>query len=110
MNNKFLSGETVPVIAPYAVTSGNGVLVGSYFGVAKHTAAISTQVETERLGCVTLPAVSANTFAQGALVYWDNVARNCTSTSASNRIIGTALVAKVGGTTTVQVTLDGAAR
>lgn len=110
MNNMLQDGDRMTVAAPYALTSGQGALVGAMFGVALHTAANGAPVELKMSGVVRLPAVGANTFAQGALVYWDNAARNCTSTASGNRIIGNAAVAKGSGPTTVDVRLDGVAR
>lgn len=103
--NKVSSVITLP--APYDVASGAGLLVGLIFGVATHAALSGGDVETKLTGEVTLPAVTANTFAVGAAVYWDNTAKNCTSTVGSNTKIGVATLAKINGDTTVRVRLNG---
>ena len=43
-------GTTITLIAPYAVASGDGLLVGSIFGVAAGTAALGEPVETALVG------------------------------------------------------------
>jgi len=43
MKNFVQPGKTITLTAPYAVTSGDGLLVGSVFGVAAGTAALTCQ-------------------------------------------------------------------
>jgi predicted RecA/RadA family phage recombinase len=43
-------GKTITLTAPYAVTSGDGLLVGSIFGVAAGTAALGETVEAALVG------------------------------------------------------------
>jgi predicted RecA/RadA family phage recombinase len=107
MKNFNQNAETLPLIAPYAVTSGQGLLVGSMFGVAVDAAALGAQVETLFEGAVSLTkAVGA--IGQGALVYWDNAARNVTTTAAGNKLIGVTLGGAQSGDATVIVRLNGA--
>lgn len=47
-----------------------------------------------------------DTFAAGALVYWDAALKQATSTSAGNSVIGRADAAKANGDTTVIVLLN----
>ena len=106
MKNFVQDGETVTLTAPYAVSSGGGALIGQLFGVAVSDVANGVQGEFCLEGVFDLTAVTANTFAEGALVYWDNAAKNCTSTSAGNSKIGAAVKAKINGDTTVRVRLN----
>ena len=48
MKNFVMEGRTITLPAPYAVTSGQGLQVGSIFGVASADAAISADVEIGR--------------------------------------------------------------
>ena len=109
MKNFIKEAETLTVISPYAVASGDGVLVGSIFGVAQTSAAINTEVEICRIGQVTLKAKNADTATQGAKAYWDNTNREITTTSAGMVLVGAFAAAKAAGLT-ANVLLDGAVR
>ncbi|MBF0116451.1 MAG: DUF2190 family protein [Magnetococcales bacterium] len=106
MKNFVQPGDTVTVVAPVAVNSGDGVLVGALFGVALSTTAIGANVEMLTEGVVDLPK-AAVAITQGAKVYWDNTAKNVTTTSAGNTLIGCAIVAAAVGDGTVRVRLNG---
>ena len=41
-------GNTITLPAPYAVASGDGLLVGAIFGIATGSAAINAEVETSQ--------------------------------------------------------------
>ncbi|MBF0399669.1 MAG: DUF2190 family protein [Magnetococcales bacterium] len=106
MRNYIQPGDTVTVVAPVAVNSGDGLLVGTLFGVALSTVAISTNVEIITEGVVDLPK-AAVAVTQGAKVYWDNTAKNVTTTAGANTLIGCAIVAAAVGDGTVRVRLNG---
>ena len=108
MKNFLMEGKTLTLIAPYAVTSGQGLLVGSIFGVAAADAAISTEVETLVDGAFTLTKATGAAWTQGALIYWDNAVKNCTTTAASNKLIGVAIAAALSGDTVGNVRLNAA--
>ena len=107
MRNYIGEGEVLEAVAPRALTSGEGAIVGSMFAVAVQALGNG---ETGQFfvgpGIVELPAVSANTAAVGAVAYWDNTAFNVTTTVGSNRIIGHFAKVKANGETTAQVRLD----
>jgi predicted RecA/RadA family phage recombinase len=106
MKNFVQPGDTVTVVAPVAVNSGEGLLVGALFGIATGTAAIGANVEMITKGVVDLPK-AAVAVTQGAKVYWDNAAKNVTTTSAGNTLIGCAIVAAAVGDATTRVRLNG---
>ena len=108
MKNFLMEGKTLTLTAPYALTSGQGLLVGSLFGVASADAAISTEVEALTDGVFTLTKATGAAWTVGALIYWDNAARNCTTTVATNKLIGVAQAAAASGDTTGNVRLNGA--
>jgi len=110
MKNKVQKGQTVTVIAPYGVTSGQGVQVGALFGVASTDAANGAQVEIERTGVFDLAAVTADTGNPGTKVYWDNTARKITTTAGSNTLVGALTAPKGGSDVTARVLLDGVVR
>ncbi|MBF0437449.1 MAG: DUF2190 family protein [Magnetococcales bacterium] len=106
MKNWILSGDTVTVVAPAAVNSGEGLMVGSLFGVAVSTAAINENVEISTTGVVDLPKASG-AITQGAKIYWDNTAKNVTTTVGTNTLIGCAIVAAAVGDAIARVRLNG---
>ncbi len=108
MKNFVMEGRTITLTAPYAVTSGQGLQVGSAFGVASSDAAISTDVETVLEGVFTLTKATGTAWAQGTILYWDNAARNVTTVISTNKVIGVATAAALSGDTVGNVRLNGA--
>jgi predicted RecA/RadA family phage recombinase len=106
MKNYVQRGETVTLTAPASVLSGAGVLVGSIFGVAEYTAGSGDEVEVNLVGVFDLPK-AAGAITQGAKVYWDNTAKNVTTTASGNSLIGAAVAAAANGASTVRVRLNG---
>ena len=97
MKNYVQPGKTITLTAPYAVTSGDGLLVGSIFGVATGTAALGEAVEAALVGVYDLKKVASQAWAAGDKIYWDNTAKNTTKTLTSNTLIGVAIEAVAGG-------------
>ena len=97
MKNYVQPGNTLTLTAPYAVTSGDGLLVGSIFGVASGDAALNDPVETALTGVFDLTKVGSQAWTVGAKVYWDDTNKRTTSVATSNTLIGVATEA-VGGT------------
>lgn len=97
MKNFVQPGNTLTLTAPYAVSSGDGLLVGSIFGVAAGTAALGEAVEAALTGVYDLKKVASQAWAAGDKVYWDNTAKEATKTTTSNTLIGVAVVAVAGG-------------
>lgn len=108
MKNFIQPGDVVSVTAPAAVASGAGVLVGSLFGVATHTAANAAAVEIATKGVFTLAKATGQAWTVGARIYWDDTAKNCTTTAGTNKLIGVALAAAASGDTTGTVLLSAA--
>lgn len=90
-------GTTLTLTAPYAVSSGDGLLVGAIFGVASGDADNGASVEATLVGVFDLKKVASQAWAVGDKVYWDNTAKVATKTATSNTLIGVA-VAAVGST------------
>ena len=110
MKNYVQPGNTITLTAPYAVASGDGLLVGSIFGVASGTAALGETVEAALTGVYDLKKVASQAWAAGDKVHWDNTAKEATKTTTSNTLIGVAVVAVAGGAgdTIGRVRLNGA--
>jgi predicted RecA/RadA family phage recombinase len=108
MKNFVQEGKTLTLAAPYAVVSGDGLLVGSIFGVASADAANGAEVEAVTEGVFSLKKTSAQAWTQGALIYWDNTAKECTTTVSTNKLIGTAALAASNPTSTGTVRLNAA--
>ena len=107
MRNFVQSGNTIPLTAPYAVNSGDGVLVGSIFGVAANDAAISETVETAVTGVYDIAKNTPEAWTQGAPIYWDDTNKQATTVSTSNTLIGVATEAAGSNDTTGRVRLNG---
>jgi predicted RecA/RadA family phage recombinase len=110
MKNFVQEGDALTVVAPYAVSSGDGVQVGAIFGVAFGNAALGGAVELSREGVFVLTAAAADTATQGAHAYWDNTAREVTTVATNNALIGAFAASKAAATTTATVLVDGAVR
>jgi predicted RecA/RadA family phage recombinase len=97
MQNFIQKGETLNLIAPYAVSSGAGALVGRIFGLASDTVASGAVGEFVVKGVFDV-AKDTSTFTDGALVYWDNTAKLATSVATAHNIIGMACMTLADGT------------
>ncbi len=97
MKNYISDGVTLTLAAPYAVASGAGMKVGNIFGVAQSAAAISVPVPVVLTGVYDLPKAGSQAWTVGATIYWDDTAKVCTTTAASNLIIGLAVLAVGSG-------------
>lgn len=110
LTDRFIQeGDVINVTAPYALTPGDGALVGNLFGIAADTAANGAAVNLITEGVFDIAKTAAQTFAQGALVYWDNAAKSVTSVSTGNYRVGCATQAAAGGDATARVRLNGVA-
>jgi predicted RecA/RadA family phage recombinase len=108
MKNFIQRGDTVTLVAPYALaSSGLGVKVGSIVGVAVAAASSGADVEVALTGVFDVKKTSAQAWTVGALVYWDDSAKEFTTTSTSNTLAGVAVAAAANPTATGRVRLNG---
>ena len=91
MKNYVQPGNTITLAAPYALASGDGLLIGTIFGVASATAALGEAVETSLVGIFDLKKVASQAWSVGDKVYWDNTAKEVTKTSTGNTLVGVAV-------------------
>jgi predicted RecA/RadA family phage recombinase len=108
MRNYIQPGNTLSLTAPYAVSSGDGFLVGNIFAVAACDADNGAPVEGTTVGVFDLDKVSAQAWTAGAAIYWDNTAKLCTTTVSTNTLIGAAVEAAANPSSTGRVRLNGA--
>ncbi len=106
MNNFKQQGDTLVLTAPYAVASGAGALIGAIFGIAAIAIANGVKGPFKTNGVFALPK-AAGAVTEGAIVYWDNTAKNVTTTASGNTKIGAAVAAQASGDATVTVKLNG---
>lgn len=108
MRNFIHPGKTLTLTAPYIRTSGQGALIGSIFGVA--TADVANGVEGEFMvsGVFELAKTSAQAWAQGERIYWDNTNKRCDNDPEVGQLIGTATVIAANPSSTGIVRLNGA--
>lgn len=97
MKNYVQPGNTITLAAPYAVASGDGLLLGAIFGVAVAAALIGGPVEVTLTGVFDLKKVGTQAWAAGDKIYWDNAAKEATKTLTGNTLIGAAIEAVAGG-------------
>jgi predicted RecA/RadA family phage recombinase len=110
MKNHVQEGRYVEVVLPYARKSGEGVLVGSLFGVCVVDGAQgdSINIDTESVYDLTAATGASTDATQGAIAYWDNAsgARRVTPVSTNNTRIGVFLAAKATADAVARVRLD----
>lgn len=110
MKNYIQPGENLTLTMAAAVTSGEGVLVGSIFGVAQGDAAIGEAVVLVRRGVFSLPKVSAQAWTAGAPVYWDDTNGVVTTVATGNQLVGAAVEDAANPSASGVVLLDGTIR
>jgi predicted RecA/RadA family phage recombinase len=111
MKNAIQPGDVVELTAPTGgVVSGTGYLIGSLFVIATVTAAEAAKFNAQVTGVVSYAKVSAQAWTEGAKVYWDNTAKNFTTTSSGNTLAGVAVAVAANPSATGLVRLDGVAR
>lgn len=90
------NGRYVEVKLPYARSGGEGVLVGTLFGICVVDGVQNDVINIDIEGVYGLVAATgASTDAtQGAAAYWDNTAKKITPVSTSNTLVGKFLADK----------------
>jgi predicted RecA/RadA family phage recombinase len=109
MKNYVQHGEKVDITAPYAVSSGGGVLVGALFGVAVVDIAnggVGT-ISTEGVYELAKSTGAGTDGAFGAKAYWDNTAKKVTGAASGNTLVGCFLKAAATGDAVATVRLNG---
>ncbi|RWH86440.1 MAG: DUF2190 family protein [Mesorhizobium sp.] len=89
-----------------AIASGDGVLIGSLFGVAQVDIAVGAEGTIGLIGVYSLPKVSAQAWTVGQRIYWAAATSECTTTASSNKLIGVAVEAAANPSATGTVRLS----
>jgi predicted RecA/RadA family phage recombinase len=99
MKNFVQPGAQVRVTAPYNTAAGQGVLVGSLFGIAADAALSTEEVEIVTEGVFDIAKAASQAWTVGARIYWDDSARVATTAAAAgaNKLIGVAMAAVGSG-------------
>ena len=102
MQNYVQKGQTLTVVAPYALLSGGGCQVGNIFGVTVNCQNIGDSSELVVEGVFDL-AKDTSTFNPGDKVFWNNATQQATSSTltaagTSNKEIGFAVLNQPDGT------------
>jgi predicted RecA/RadA family phage recombinase len=106
MRNYVSSGNSAALAMPYDRTSGQGVQVGTLFGVCQGDALTGVSQTVVFRGIFDLTKEPALVISQGARVFWDNTNRRVTTTATSNVCIGHCITAAAGADATVRVRLQ----
>ena len=102
-------GNIITITATANIASGDGVLVGSIFGVATTDVLAGDEVEIATNGVYELPKLSTAVIAQGDRVAWNNSTGKVVVPATGMFPIGVATKAAANGTATLSVRLDGIA-
>jgi predicted RecA/RadA family phage recombinase len=108
MKNFIQNGASVELALPYARLAGEGVLIGSLFGVCVVDGASAASINIHTQGVYDLVgATGASTDAAvGAKAYWDDTAKKVTPVSTSNTLVGKFMAAKLTTDAVARVRLD----
>jgi predicted RecA/RadA family phage recombinase len=105
------SGLMMPFTAPSGgVVAGTPYLIGSLLVIAQETVAAGASFDGLTTGVFVLPKATGQAWTEGLKLYWDNTAKNVTSTVGSNTLVGVAAVAAASADTTGKVRIDAVVR
>jgi len=107
MKNFIQLGNTLTLVAPYDLLSGQGAKVGSIFGVASGDYLTGVSGEFDVTGVFDLKKKTIDAPAVGAKAYWDDTNREVTTTASTHMQIGVFTIAAINGDTTANVRLNG---
>jgi len=102
-------GKVLTLTAPYARSSGEGALVESIFGVALNDVLIAVETEFATTGVWTLAKTSAQAWAVGDEIYWDDGNKRCDNVPTVGALIGSATAVAANPSSTGEVKLNGTA-
>ena len=89
MKNYVRDGDRLPQVAPSGgVVSGTAYKIGDLFGVALFSAAQGVEFTLCTCGVFNLPKAASITPNPGVKLYWDDTAKNITTTSSANTLVG----------------------
>ena len=106
MKTYVASGRSLTVTAPVGgVVSGQGVLIGTLFGIAQYDAAEGADVEILTEGVVELPKTSALAIDVGDRLFWDATNTVVNKTATAQICVGVAVSAAANPSASVRIKL-----
>ena len=102
--NYIQPGHAITVAAPTGgVASGEGVLIGTLFGIAQYDAAEGAEVEILTEGVVDIAKTSALAIDVGDRLFWDATNKVVNKTSTAQQQVGVAVAAAANPSATVKM-------
>ena len=99
-------GRHIAVTAPTGGTlSGEGVLIGTLFGIAQYDAAEGAEVEVLTEGVVEIGKTSALAISVGDRLFWDATNKVVNKTATAQVCVGIAVSAAANPSSTVRMKL-----
>lgn len=110
MKNFVQAGSNITVAAPSTTSSGEGVLIGSLFGIANGSANAGGNLTLTTTGVFEMAKEITDAITVGDPVYWDDAAKVVTVDDAAgtNAKIGVAITNAANPSSDVRVRLNGA--
>jgi predicted RecA/RadA family phage recombinase len=103
-------GHTITVAAPTGgVLSGDGVLIGTLFGIAQYDAVEGADAEILTAGVVEIPKTSALQIDVGDRLFWDATNKVVNKTATAQVCVGVAVSAAANPSGTVRMKLGAVA-
>ena len=107
MKNFVQKGCGITVAAPAGgANSGDGVLIGSLFGIAAFTSPAGAPLEIQTEGVFDMPKDSGVSFAAGDKAYWHAANKALTATASGNAWVGVVTQGAIGSAATARVRLN----
>lgn len=106
MKNQIADGTTINFTPTVDVVSGQAVLLGALLVVAVADIAADTTGVGRCDGVFELPKTAADDIAIGVDAYWDDTAKEITTTATANTKVGKAFSVAGNGDATVAVKIN----
>lgn len=103
--NAVQDGHVLSMTHTSDVLSGELVIIGNMFGIAATDAIAGDEFELIT-GMVWILPKASGAVALGVLVYWDDTAKNITTTVAGNTLVGTCIKAAATNDADIEVRLN----
>jgi predicted RecA/RadA family phage recombinase len=102
-------GDSINIIAPFNLTGGQGLQIKAIFGIVGADTLAGLQAALHLVGEMAITTkVSAQTWAVGDSVYWDNDLKNFANATVSGGIkIGVVTEIAASGQTNAKIRLNG---
>ena len=106
MKTYIAPGHSITITAPSGgITSGQGVLIGTLFGIAQADAAEGTEAEILTEGVVEIGKTSALQIDVGDRLFWDATNKVVNKTATAQVCVGVAVSAAANPSATVKLKL-----